>query len=59
MKRPMKRKALASLLLAGLAFAPLTGMLASTVHAQTVTKPTQTIDLSIGRGEDIDQSEQL
>ncbi|WP_379547847.1 type II and III secretion system protein family protein [Qipengyuania sp. DSG2-2] len=47
----MKRKALASLLLAGFAFAPFTGMVATTAQAQGVTQPSQSVDLSIGRGE--------
>lgn len=51
LKRPMTGRAIASLLLAGFAFAPFTGMLATTAQAQSVTQPSRSIDLSIGRGE--------
>ncbi|WBY17577.1 type II and III secretion system protein family protein [Erythrobacteraceae bacterium WH01K] len=51
MKRPEPRKAIASLLLAGLAIAPLTTIAPTEAQAQGVTRPSQDIALSIGRGE--------
>ncbi|WP_128892001.1 type II and III secretion system protein family protein [Erythrobacter sp. HKB08] len=47
----MKRRLTASVLLASLAVAPLSGIPASTANAQTVASPAQDIVLSIGRGE--------
>jgi pilus assembly protein CpaC len=48
---PMKRRLTASLLLAGLAAAPLAGLPAGPASAQSVVRPNQDIVLSIGRGE--------
>ncbi|MEM6585011.1 MAG: type II and III secretion system protein family protein [Pseudomonadota bacterium] len=47
----MKRKSKLSLLLAGLALAPLSATATSTATAQQVVSPSQDIVLSIGRGE--------
>ncbi|MEW4448627.1 type II and III secretion system protein family protein [Qipengyuania sp. JC766] len=47
----MKRRLTASLLTAGLALAPLSGVATGTASAQTVLSPSQEIVLSIGRGE--------
>jgi len=49
--RIMKRKSKFSLLLAGLALAPLSATATSTATAQQVVSPSQDIVLSIGRGE--------
>jgi len=49
--RIMKRKSKLSLLLAGLALAPLSATATSTATAQQVVSPSQDIVLSIGRGE--------
>ncbi|GMN13121.1 hypothetical protein MTsPCn7_08970 [Altererythrobacter sp. MTPC7] len=51
MKRPEPRKAIASLLLAGLAMAPLASLAPAEAQAQGVTRPSQDIVLSMGRGE--------
>ncbi|MXO89492.1 type II and III secretion system protein family protein [Pontixanthobacter aquaemixtae] len=47
----MKRRLTATLLLAGLAVAPLAGIPAGTANAQSVSRPSQDIVLSIGRGQ--------
>ncbi|MEM7688063.1 MAG: type II and III secretion system protein family protein [Pseudomonadota bacterium] len=47
----MKRKSKLSLLLAGLALAPLSGAATTTATAQQIISPSQDIVLSIGRGE--------
>lgn len=47
----MKRRLSATLLLAGLAAAPLAGLPAGPASAQSVVRPSQDIVLSIGRGE--------
>lgn len=49
--RIMKRKSKLSLLLAGLALAPLSATATTTATAQQVVSPSQDIVLSIGRGE--------
>ena len=49
--KQMKRRLTASLLLAGLAAAPLAGLVSAPAGAQSVTRPSQDIVLSIGRGE--------
>ena len=49
--RPNTRKAFASLLLAGLAIAPLSALTPVVAQAQGVTQPSQNIVLSMGRGE--------
>ncbi|MCB2087974.1 MAG: pilus assembly protein N-terminal domain-containing protein, partial [Sphingomonadaceae bacterium] len=47
----MKRRLTAKLLLASIAFAPLSGVPATTANAQNTVRPSQDIVLSIGRGE--------
>ncbi len=49
--RPNTRRAFASLLLAGLAIAPLSAFTPAEAQAQGVTQPSQSIVLSMGRGE--------
>ena len=49
--KPMKRRLTATLLMAGLAAAPLVGIPAGTANAQSVSRPSQDIVLSIGRGQ--------
>ncbi len=49
--RKMKRKSKFSMLLAGLALAPLSATATSTATAQQIVSPSQDINLSIGRGE--------
>ena len=51
MNRPTTRKAFATLLLAGLAIAPLPGMVSGHAQAQGVVSPTRQVILSIGQGE--------
>ncbi|MFZ1743406.1 MAG: type II and III secretion system protein family protein [Pontixanthobacter sp.] len=47
----MKRRLTATLLMAGMVVAPLAGLPASTANAQSVVNPSQTVVLSIGRGQ--------
>ncbi|WP_374409102.1 type II and III secretion system protein family protein [Pelagerythrobacter sp.] len=47
----MKRRLIATALLAGIALAPVSGVPANVASAQTVSSPAQSIVLSIGRGE--------
>ena len=47
----MKRRLIATALMAGIALAPISGIPANLANAQTVVSPTQSIVLSIGRGE--------
>ena len=49
--KTMKRRLTATLLMAGIAIAPLAGIPAGTATAQSVVRPSQDIVLSIGRGE--------
>ena len=49
--RIMKRKSKLSMLLAGLALAPISATATSTATAQQVVSPSQDIVISIGRGE--------
>ena len=49
--KTMKRRLTATLLMASLAAAPLIGLPAGTASAQSVTKPSHDVVLSIGRGE--------
>jgi len=49
--KAMKRRLTATLLMAGIAIAPLAGIPAGTATAQSVVRPSQDIVLSIGRGE--------
>ncbi|MXO82933.1 secretion system protein [Altererythrobacter aestiaquae] len=48
--KPMKRRLTATLLMAGMALAPLVGIPADTANAQSVARPSQDIVLSIGSG---------
>lgn len=49
--KTMKRRLTATMLMAGIAIAPLAGIPASTATAQSVVRPAQDVVLSIGRGE--------
>tara|TARA_R110002072_G_scaffold9518_11_gene45951 strand:+ start:2011 stop:3675 length:1665 start_codon:yes stop_codon:yes gene_type:complete len=49
--KPMKRRLTAKMLLASLALAPLAGIPASVATAQSSTQPSQSIVISIGKGE--------
>jgi len=49
--KTMKRRLTATMLMAGIAIAPLAGISAGTATAQSVVRPSQDIVLSIGRGE--------
>jgi pilus assembly protein CpaC len=49
--KTMKRRLIATALLAGIALAPVSGIPTSVANAQTVSSPAQSIVLSIGRGE--------
>ena len=49
--KTMKRRLIATALLAGVALAPVSGIPANVANAQTVSTPAQSIVLSIGRGE--------
>ncbi len=49
--KTMKRRLIATALLAGIALAPVSGIPANVANAQTVSTPAQSVVLSIGRGE--------